>query len=118
MLPKSIRWRLPLSYAGIALLAAIALGAVLLATLRGYYASRERDNLMGNAQIIGDVVARAHQDNGPQDQVNSYINTLSFVSQSRIRLFDAQQNAANEATIIARHARAAGRSRSMHMASS
>ncbi len=89
MLPKSIRWRLPLSYAGIALLATIALGAVLLTTLRGYYALRERDNLMNNAQLISDIVTRAKANNQPQDEISNQITVLSFISQSRIQLFDA-----------------------------
>ena len=33
MVPSSIRWRLPLTYAGIALLTALALGGVLLVIL-------------------------------------------------------------------------------------
>lgn len=90
MFPKSIRWRLPLSYASIALLAAIALGAVLLTTLRGYYAMRERDNLFNNAQVISEVVARAHE-RGASDAVIAWqVNTLSFISQARIQLFDPQ----------------------------
>ncbi len=88
MLPKSIRWRLPLSYAGIALLATIALGAVLLITLRGYYALRERDNLLSNAQLISDIVAHAPGDDPSQGAVSDQINVLSFISQSRIQLFD------------------------------
>jgi len=47
VLPTSIRWRLPLSYAAIALLAALSLGAVLLTTLRNYYLQRELDYLAG-----------------------------------------------------------------------
>ncbi len=92
MLPKSIRWRLPLSYAGIALLATIALGAVLLITLRGYYALRERDNLMSNAQLISDMVAHAPADDTAQVAVRDQINILSFISQSRIQLFDTSDN--------------------------
>ena len=38
---KSIRWRLPLSYAAIALLAALSLGIALLTTLRSYYRQHE-----------------------------------------------------------------------------
>lgn len=88
MLPKSIRWRLPLSYASIALLATIALGAVLLTTLRGYYAMREHENLFNNAQLISEVVARAHARDASQETINWQINTLSFISQARIQLYD------------------------------
>ena len=92
MLPKSIRWRLPLSYASIALLAALALGVVLLTTLRGYYGMREHDILMSNADFIGDMVARNYevQPASTSDSVNAQIGTLSLMSQARIRLFDAQ----------------------------
>jgi hypothetical protein len=45
MRPKSIRWRLPLSYALIALLTTLALGAVLLISLQRYYRQQELDYL-------------------------------------------------------------------------
>ena len=56
MIPRSVKWRLPLSYAAIALLATLSLGLVLLITLRGYYAQRERDYLIGNAQAISATI--------------------------------------------------------------
>src|SRR5215475_8841449 len=98
MLPKSIRWRLPLSYAGIALIAALALGVVLITTLRGYYGMRERDVLMSNADFIGDVAARNYETQAaaapdstkPTTDTIAQISTLSLMSQARIRLFDAQ----------------------------
>lgn len=93
MFPKSIRWRLPLSYASIALLATIALGAVLLTTLRGYYTMRERENLVNNAQLISEVVARARSRDASDAVIAWQINTLSFISQARIQLFDVQGTA-------------------------
>ncbi len=92
MLPKSIRWRLPLSYAGIALLATLALGAVLLTTLRGYYAMREQETMVSNAQFVGNLVGTMYAREIPQDQIDSQINVLSFVSQARIQLFDTKDN--------------------------
>ncbi len=92
MPPKSIRWRLPLSYATIALLATLALGAVLITTLRGYYAQREHDNLLNNAQMVSDVVGSMYDRERPQDLINSQINTFSFVSQARIKLFDPNES--------------------------
>jgi hypothetical protein len=50
VLPKSLRWRLPLSYAAIALLAALSLGAVLMLSLGDYYAEQERGYLEGQAR--------------------------------------------------------------------
>ena len=49
---RSIRWRLPLSYAGIALLTVACLGAVLLLALRGYYTRREEAYLTASAVAI------------------------------------------------------------------
>ncbi|MDP6715512.1 MAG: hypothetical protein QF368_12920, partial [SAR202 cluster bacterium] len=57
MIPDSIRWRLPLSYAGIALLAALLLGVILLLALRGYYSRRENDYLLSNARAISSNVS-------------------------------------------------------------
>lgn len=89
MLPKSIRWRLPLSYAMIGLLATLALGGVLITSLREYYAQRERDTLVSNAQLISDYVSRMYERQRPQSFIDAQINTLSFVSQTRIQLFDS-----------------------------
>ena len=54
---RSLRWRLSMSYTGIALITALAIGAILITTLRGYYARREQDYLMTNAATIGRSVA-------------------------------------------------------------
>jgi signal transduction histidine kinase len=88
MLPTSIRWRLPLSYALIALLATIALGIVLLTTLRGYYAQREYDHLWGNAMAIGDTVSEMYQYDLSDDQIALQLRSLAFLSQARIRLLN------------------------------
>jgi len=54
---QSIQWRLPATYAAIALLTAAALGAALLIPLRGYYLERERNFLQSNAQSNADALA-------------------------------------------------------------
>ena len=91
MLPKSIRWRFPLSYAGIALLATLALGAVLLITLRSYYAAREQRNFNRECPVDQRISLRACTPTiDLQEQINTQINTLSFVSQARIQLYDTQ----------------------------
>lgn len=92
MIPKSIRWRLPLSYAGIALLAALALGGVLLIVLRGYYAQRERNHLINNARAIGDTLIQllAQPDVTPKE-LQAQVESLSFLSQTRVRILDANR---------------------------
>jgi signal transduction histidine kinase len=90
MLPTSMRWRLPLSYAMIALLATLALGLVLLTTLRGYYAQREYDHLRANAQAIGNTVTEMYGWRLTNEQIESQLQSLSFLAQSRVRVLDPE----------------------------
>lgn len=89
MIPKSVRWRLPLSYAAIALLAALALGLVLLTTLRGYYRQQELDYLNDNAQVMGASIARLFELDAPPDLLQSQLRSFAFLSQTRVQLLDA-----------------------------
>ncbi len=85
----SLRWRLPLSYAGIALLAVLALGIALLGTLSGFYQQQELAYLSGNAAAIASEIAPLIEtDERPllQSQVDMY----AFLTQTRIEVFDAQ----------------------------
>ncbi len=84
---KSIRSRLALSFAGIALVAALALGAVLLAILRNYYSNQEFDYLLGNAQSVGKVVTAMMSAHVPHDQMQSQIENLAFLTQTRIQVY-------------------------------
>ena len=87
---RSIRWRLSLSFAAIALLAALALGAVLLTTLRQYYLQRELDYLTGNARSIsGAMTAAMSMPDLPSDAMQKQVESLAFMSQVRVRLLDA-----------------------------
>jgi signal transduction histidine kinase len=82
----SIRSRLALSFAGIALVAALALGVVLLAILRNYYSNLELAYLRTNAEAIGGLVAGMTL---PRDKVQSHIEELAFLTQTRIQVFSA-----------------------------
>jgi len=88
MIFRSIRSRLALSFAGIALVAAIVLGAVLLAILQNYYAGLELDYLRENARVIGRFVTQMTFSNAPQDEVESQIQNLAFLTQARIQIYD------------------------------
>ncbi|MSP11842.1 MAG: HAMP domain-containing histidine kinase [Chloroflexi bacterium] len=88
-MPQSIRWRLPLSYAAIALLAALALGAVLLFTLRNYYLQRELDYLRANADAFSPVMASIVEANLPMEAVQSQLKSFAFLSQTQVRMLDA-----------------------------
>jgi signal transduction histidine kinase len=91
MFATPIRLRLPLTYAGLALLTALLLGVTLLLTLRRYYQDQELRFLRGNAREISLVLGQFLEDgktNGPGLQ--SKMRAFSFLSQARIKLFDSQ----------------------------
>lgn len=88
---KSIRWRLPLSYAAIALLVALSLGAVLLVTLRGYYTQLEREHLTSNAQAISTTVAHLLEVELPPEVLQPQLDVYAFLSQAKIRVLDADE---------------------------
>jgi signal transduction histidine kinase len=87
MMFKSIRSRLTLSFAGIALIAAIALGAVLLAILQRYYLDLELNYLRGNAQVISNVVLNMISADASQDELQSQVENLAFLTQTRIQVY-------------------------------
>ena len=89
-MPKSVRWRLPLSYAAIALLAALALGLVLLITLRGYYRQQELDYLTSNARAIGGTTSRLFELDVPSSVLQAQLRSIAFLSQTRVRLLDPE----------------------------
>jgi signal transduction histidine kinase len=84
----SIRWRLPLSYAVIALLATLALGSVLLLALQGHYLRVERDYLQSNAQAIGFSLGQLLERDHSPEVLQSQLDSLAFLSDTRVRLFD------------------------------
>ena len=89
---NSIRWRLPVSYAVIALLAALSLGTVMLLALRGYYAEEERQYLHGNATVIKPVIEQILQSKVSKASLQDQVRGLSFLSQAQIRLLDTEGN--------------------------
>jgi signal transduction histidine kinase len=84
----SIRWRLPLSYAAIALLAALALGSVMLLVLNRYYTGMERVYLIGNAQAIRPVVEEILRRDLPKKALQDQLTGFAFLSQTQIRVQD------------------------------
>jgi signal transduction histidine kinase len=85
---RSIRLRLPLTYAGIALLATLALGAVLLFTLRGYYAGLERRHLEANAKGIAAALAQLLDSGAPDFVIIDQVNSWAFFLEARVQLQD------------------------------
>jgi signal transduction histidine kinase len=79
-----------LSYAAIALLAALALGAVLLLTLHSYYLRVERDHLRSNAQAIALNLAQLLEQDLPPEQLQALLNDYSLLSRTSVELLDGQ----------------------------
>jgi len=96
MITQSIRWRLALSFAAIALLAALSLGAVLLTILRDYYIQREKSYLLSNAVAISADMAQLVQENAPPEAIQSQVENLAFLSQTRVRRLDAGNQVLND----------------------
>lgn len=86
----SIRWRLTISYATIACLAALALGTVLLEILRGYYTEKERDYLTSNAESFQMLVSGTMAEDVPINALKPQLENLAFFSKVRIRVMDDQ----------------------------
>ncbi|MBK8900409.1 MAG: HAMP domain-containing histidine kinase [Anaerolineaceae bacterium] len=86
MMPKTLRLRLPLSYAGIALIATLVLGAVLLITLQRYYRQQELDYLAGNAYVIGERLAPLLETD-ETGQLQANLKGLAFLSQTRVQVW-------------------------------
>ena len=85
---NSIRWRLPASYAVIALLAALSLGSMMLLVLRSYYVDQELEYLHGNAVALQPVIAQILQSDMPDVSLQDQITGLAFLSHTQIRLLD------------------------------
>ncbi len=88
---RSLRWQLPLSYAGIALLAVLALGVALIGTLRSYYRQQERLYLRDNAMAIADELAPLMAAGDPP-ALEPRISGYAFLIQTRIQILDELDN--------------------------
>ncbi len=88
----TVRVRLALSYAGIALLVTLSLGAVLLVRLRAYTARMERETLYSNARAISALASPMLVQRLPRDVQEAQAGNLAFLSQARVRILDVRNN--------------------------
>lgn len=84
---RSLRWRLPFSYAVIALLAVLALGIALIGTLRSFYRQQEELYLLDNATAVADELALLLGE-GEQSTLEPKITGYAFLIQTRIQVLD------------------------------
>ena len=78
MITKSIRWQLSLSYAGIALLATLLLGIIMLGILARYFAIQESNYLIETASELGKRIFYAVDEDLPDDDLNGLMEKFSF----------------------------------------
>lgn len=90
-MPHSIRWRLPLSYALIALLATLALSLMLIVTLQVYFRQNEATYLYQNAQALSRRLAPLLAADHEHDTLKSQIGGFAFLLQTRVRILDGQR---------------------------
>jgi hypothetical protein len=86
-MPVSLRWRLSLSYAVIALLTAAALGVVLLVTLNRFYQQQEVAYLSGNAATIAEEVRDLVGDE-ERPYLQTQIDGFAFLVQVHVEILD------------------------------
>ena len=84
---KSIRSRLSLSFAGIALIVALALGLILLAILQNYYSNLELSYLQLNSKVVSSFMTEMLTTNASHEEIQSQVENLAFLSQTRIRIY-------------------------------
>lgn len=85
---RSIRWQLPLTYAGIALVAVVALSAILIGLLRQFYAQQEFQMLeSGSARMVQSLGTRLDQPLNVE-LVPTLIGGMRFAPDYRIELLD------------------------------
>lgn len=85
---NSIRWRLMLSYAAIALLAAFALGLVLRSILRDYYDRQEERYLRSRAIEISSIASQLLEADLPPRMIQELSKSWSFMLGARVQILD------------------------------
>ncbi len=91
MIPRSLRWRLPLSYAAIALVTSLTLGAVLFMTLRAYYQRQEEVFLQSRLDTVLEAATLIAEIETSPDVLQRYVQSLAVLSQTRVQLFDRNE---------------------------
>jgi signal transduction histidine kinase len=89
---QSIRVRLALSYAAIAVFTVFTLGVVLLVILQNYYAKQEQDYLRANVGVISRLAGLMMSSELSQEEVQPVLERVAFFTQTRIQAYDLDQH--------------------------
>ncbi|MEI6449277.1 MAG: HAMP domain-containing sensor histidine kinase [Actinomycetes bacterium] len=82
---RSLRLKLTLTYAGMALLTAVILGGILLAVLGNYYSRAEEDYLRASAELIANEPLPFTS----QTALSEWAQTAALTTDTRVRVYDA-----------------------------
>ena len=85
MRTRSLRYRLALTYAGMALLTALILGGILLGVLGSYYRNAEEAYLRAGAEMI----ANESLPLGDQTALSDWALSAALTTDTRVRVYDA-----------------------------
>jgi signal transduction histidine kinase len=88
---QSIRVRLALSFAALAVFAVFTLGVVLLVILTNYYSNQEQHYLRSNVAVISVAVGHMLSHKMSQEEVQPLLENLAFLTQTRIQAYDLDQ---------------------------
>src|SRR5512138_951125 len=89
---NSIRWRLPVSYAAIALLTTLALGMVLRTILRNYYDRQEAGYLQMRAIEISSIASQLLEADLSPQVIQDLSRSWAVFLQARVRVLDTAGN--------------------------
>jgi len=92
MKTKTIRWQLSLSYVGMALLATLLLGAIMLVILARYFAIQESNYLIETAGEIGGKAPYFLAEDLTAEELTKLMEKFSFYVNGQIRLLDEEGN--------------------------
>jgi signal transduction histidine kinase len=87
---RSIRWQLPLTYAAIALVAAVSLTGLLLGLLRPYFAQQEIQLLETGSQALAMNLSRRLDAPLSEETLPDVLRSLRFVPDFRVELLDPE----------------------------
>ena len=80
---KSIRTRLPISYAVLSLLTVTVLGGILFLNLQSYYQSQEFNYLNTNAELMAPGLTQVLEEGEDITSLQIYVQNLSYLIQAR-----------------------------------
>ena len=87
----SLRYRLSISYAVIALLTVLLLGGIMILILFNFYLDQEKEYLSQNAQEISYMFSSLVESQMPEELKQLLLENISFLSNAQVRILDTDR---------------------------